>query len=65
MEKLRAMLMSSGGIDSLSGPNSKEFNELQERLRISESLMAEMTRSWEDKLRETERIHQVQPRHDA
>ena len=59
MEKLRAMLMSGGGIDSLGGSNSKEMNELQERLRISESLMAEMTRSWEDKLRETERIHQV------
>lgn len=52
------MLLESGGV--IDGSiNSKEMTELRERLRISESLMTEMTKSWEEKLRETERLHQV------
>ena len=41
------------------GSNSAEMASLTEKLRISESLMAEMTKSWEDKLRETEKLHRV------
>ena len=41
------------------GSNSTEMASLTEKLRISESLMAEMTKSWEDKLRETEKLHRV------
>lgn len=52
------MLLESGGVIEGS-MNSKEMTELRERLRISESLMSEMTKSWEEKLRETERLHQV------
>ena len=52
------MLLESGGLINGS-MNSKEMTELRERLRISESLMSEMTKSWEEKLRETERLHQV------
>ena len=52
------MLLESGGINDGS-INSKEMTELRERLRISESLMSEMTKSREEKLRETERLHQV------
>lgn len=52
------MLLESGGVIDGS-MNSKEMTELRERLRISESLMSEMTKSWEEKLRETERLHQV------
>ena len=52
------MLLESGGVID-GNINSKEMTELRERLRISESLMTEMTKSWEEKLRETERLHQV------
>ena len=38
--------------------DTKAISDLREKLSISESLMSEMTRSWEDKLRETEKIHQ-------
>ena len=37
--------------------DSKAISELREKLSISESLMSEMTKSWEEKLRETERVH--------
>ena len=43
-----------GGI----GMNSKEIESMKDKLKISEVLMAEMTKSWEQKLQETERIHQ-------
>ena len=44
------------------GSNSTEMASLTEKLRISESLMAEMTKSWEEKLRETEKLHRVRER---
>lgn len=33
--------------------------ELNDRLQESEKLIKEMTKTWEEKLQETERIHQV------
>lgn len=61
VEKLRALLMDGikqpGGADQ--GPmREKEINELQERLRISESLMGDLSKTWEQRLADTERIHQ-------
>ena len=55
------MLKDGGGsVPGVSGGlKTKEFDELQERLRISESLMTEMSKTWEERLLETERIHQV------
>ena len=47
---------SGGGGDGIS---SKELAALKEKLKISEDLMAEMSKSWEQKLLETQRIHQV------
>lgn len=32
---------------------------LEERLEESEKLMKEMTKTWEEKLKETEKIHKV------
>ena len=58
MEKLKTMLMDGGG-GMGDGQKGKEFDELRERLRISETLMAEMSKTWEEKLKETERVHQV------
>ena len=55
VEKLRSMI--GGGADGTPA-DAKAISDLKEKLSISESLMAEMTRSWEDRLRETERIHQ-------
>ena len=37
----------------------KEIAELQEKLRINEAFLQEMTKLWEQKLAETERIHKV------
>ena len=34
-------------------------DDLRERLEESEKLMNEMEKTWEDKLKETERIHMV------
>ena len=56
VEKLRSMI--GGGADGTPA-DGKAISDLKEKLSISESLMAEMTRSWEDKLRETERVHQA------
>jgi kinesin family protein 13 len=64
VEKLRALIGSggkggAGGGSMEGGGNSvKEVNELQDRLRISEGLMTEMTKTWEQRLLDTERIHQ-------
>lgn len=33
--------------------------DLQEKLQESEKLIEEMSKTWEEKLQETERIHQV------
>lgn len=58
VEKLRSMI-GGGAVGEGGVPvDRKAIAELKEKLSISESLMAEMTRSWEDKLRETERVHQ-------
>ena len=59
VEKLRAMLGSGGGGAGGEGVSGKEMAALQEKLKISESLMGELTKSWEQKLADTERIHQV------
>ena len=52
-----------GGGEGGSGPggmqSARELTDLTEKLRISESLMQEMTMSWEQKVLETERIHMV------
>ena len=60
------MLENSGGVGmggegAAAGgiPSSKEMDELREKLRISESLMQEMTMTWEQKVKATEKIHQV------
>ena len=54
------MLAEGGGVTGgVGGVRSKEMDELRERLRISEHLMADMSKSWEEKLKETERIHKV------
>ena len=57
MEKLRGMI-GLGGPGEGGAVNPKDIKELTEKLRISESLMTEMTKSWEQKLLDTERIHQ-------
>ena len=38
---------------------SKQTDELQERLEETEKLFRDMTKTWEEKLAETERIHTV------
>ena len=61
MEKLQALLagqLSGSG----SAVSAKDMLELKEKLRISEGLFAEMTKSWETKLTEANRIHQVRRR---
>ena len=67
VEKLRQMLEMSGGSGAGGegagagglGSNTREMTDLQEKLRISESLMQEMTMTWEQRVKATERIHQV------
>ena len=56
VERLRLMTMGGG---EGGGISAKELSELKEKLRISEDLMSEMSKSWEQKLLETQRIHQV------
>ena len=52
-------MIGGGAVGEGGAPvNTKAIAELKDKLSISESLMSEMTRSWEDKLRETERVHQ-------
>ncbi|CAI8043563.1 Kinesin-like protein KIF13A, partial [Geodia barretti] len=67
VEKLRQMLEISGGAGAggegagaggLGSSSTREMTELQEKLRISESLMQEMTMTWEQRVKATERIHQ-------
>lgn len=57
VEKLRNMI-GVGGPGGGGGQDSKGIKELAEKLRISESLMSEMTKSWEQRLQDTQRIHQ-------
>ena len=49
----------AGGGEGGGVPSSRELSELQEKLRINESLMHEMTLTWEQKVQATEKIHQV------
>ena len=58
VDKLRAMLSGSSGKEG-GGISAKEVDELKDKLKISESLMAGMTMTWEQKLLETEKIHRV------
>ena len=58
VEKLRQALLSGGGGVGGGGASGGELSELQEKLRISEGLMSDMTKTWEQKLQETESIHQ-------
>lgn len=58
MEKLRGMI-GTGGVGGIGGGgNPSDIKDLSEKLRISESLMGEMTKTWEQRLQDTERIHQ-------
>lgn len=61
VEKLRLMLVEGGGSPGTvsQGQKGKEFDELRERLLISQNLMDDMSKTWEEKLKETERVHQV------
>ncbi len=54
-------MLTDGGGGVAGGPpiRTKEMDELRERLRISEHLMDDMSKTWEEKLQETERIHKV------
>lgn len=60
VEKLRALIGGGGGGGGGRGgsASAKEMNELQDRLHISEGLMTEMSKTWEQRLADTERIHQ-------
>ena len=58
VEKLRSMIGVGGpGGGGGGGHDIKEVKDLSEKLRISESLMSEMTKSWEQRLQDTQRIH--------
>ena len=54
-------MLTDGGGGVPGGPpiRTKEMDELRERLRISEHLMDDMSKTWEEKLQETERVHKV------
>lgn len=60
VEKLRSMIGVGGRVPDGGGvaQDDKGLKHLAEKLRISESLMTEMTKTWEQKLQDTERIHQ-------
>lgn len=57
VEKLRLMLTRGGGEEGSTGSSNQELVQLKDKLKISETLMTEMSKSWEQKLAETERIH--------
>lgn len=59
VEKLRLMLTKGGGEEGPVGAGNQELTQLKDKLKISETLMTEMSKSWEQKLAETERIHKV------
>ena len=61
VEKLRMMLKDQGGSlgGTASNPSSTQDVEmLKEKLSISENLMQEMSKTWEQKLAESEKLHQ-------
>ena len=68
VEKLRQMLMEQGGgggggggpSDTSANPvDSQDVVMLREKLSISENLMEEMSKTWEQKLVESEKLHEV------
>lgn len=61
VEKLRLLLKEQGGPSgTASSPaDSQDVMMLKEKLSISENLMQEMSKTWEQKLVESERLHQV------
>ena len=66
VEKLRMMLKDQGGSlgGTASNPSSTQDVEmLKEKLSISENLMQEMSKTWEQKLAESEKLHQVSDSH--
>ena len=63
VEKLRRLLMDHGLEGGMPGDldgRNKEIDKLRESLAINEKLFGEMTKSWEQRLKETEEIHKVQ-----
>jgi len=63
VEKLRLLLKEQAGLGptgAASGPvNDREVADLMEKLSVSENLMQEMSKTWEQKLAESEKLHQV------
>lgn len=62
VEKLRQLLKGQGGgpLDTASNPSdSQDVEMLKEKLSISENLMQEMSKTWEQKLAESEKLHEV------
>jgi len=61
VEKLRQLLKDQGGPSgTASNPvDSQDVVMLKEKLSISENLMQEMSKTWEQKLIESERLHKV------
>lgn len=57
VEKLRALIGGGGGTGGTGRTSTKEIHELKDRLLISEGLMSEMSKTWEQRLLDTERIH--------
>ena len=49
----------AGEEGAVGGAGNQELVQLKDKLKISETLMTEMSKSWEQKLAETERIHKV------
>jgi len=63
VEKLRMMLQEQAGqgpTGAASNPASdREVADLMEKLSVSENLMQEMSKTWEQKLAESEKLHKV------
>lgn len=61
VEKLRQMLKEQGGPSGTTShpADSQDLVQLKEKLAISENLMQEMSKTWEQKLAESEKVHKV------
>ena len=62
VEKLRQLLKDQGGgpLGTASNPSdTQDVVMLKEKLSISENLMQEMSKTWEQKLAESEKLHEV------
>ena len=64
VEKLRQLLKGQGGgpLGTASNPSDSQdvdVEVLKEKLSISENLMQEMSKTWEQKLAESEKLHEV------